>query len=89
MPTNPSAFATLRQLQPHEPFHARPRRRWSPPAVFLATPRQRGRAWAPVEHSGINTKDSDGTAAGNYGEDHVWPWADVLEFDFNYFGVLQ
>jgi hypothetical protein len=55
----------------------------------LATPRRRGLAWAPVERSGINTKDSDGTAAGNYGEDHVWPWADVLEFDFNYFGVLQ
>ena len=45
--------------------------------------------WAPAERSGINTKDSDGTAASNYGEDHVWPWADVLEFDFNHFGVLQ
>lgn len=53
------------------------------------TPRRRGLAWAPVKPSGINTKDNDGTTADNYGEDHVWPWADVLEFDFNYFGVLQ
>ena len=54
----------------------------------LLKARANGKAFSWVK-GGLNEREDDGTAEGNLGEDHVWPWDSVTAFSFNYFGVLQ
>jgi hypothetical protein len=35
-----------------------------------------------------NATSDDGTTPGNVGEDHIWPWDQVLGFTFKYFAVF-
>lgn len=47
------------------------------------------RSWKDEEgNSLLNGREADGTCEGNQGEDNVWPWEAITQFDLPYVAIL-
>ncbi|MCB9762266.1 MAG: hypothetical protein H6739_20875 [Alphaproteobacteria bacterium] len=62
-----------------------------PYGLSILRPRSNGKpySWAPKGRNGYKEHGVDGTHETNLGEDMVWPWADVVKYNFPTFGVVK